>query len=120
MAQPKVFQGSWEDISSHLEEFKGRNDLLLVVPVAKEDSTNGTTAIDGTILRERVERLLEEGEAIERESSKQELTLADALAPLLDKAKYVQREEPMPYTDPYEIAFGEIMKDKYRKMGFKL
>jgi len=36
MVQPLVIQGSWEEISARAEEFKDRNDLLLIVPAASE------------------------------------------------------------------------------------
>jgi len=32
MAKPQLFQGTWEEISAHAEEFKGRKDLTLIVP----------------------------------------------------------------------------------------
>lgn len=36
MVQPLVIQGSWEEISARAEEFKDRDDLLLIVPGALE------------------------------------------------------------------------------------
>ena len=35
MAGPQVIQGSWEDIATHAEDLKGRDDLLLIVPAQK-------------------------------------------------------------------------------------
>lgn len=31
-----------------------------------------------------------------------------------------KREPQPPHTDPHEIAFGEIMREKYRKQGFNV
>lgn len=47
-------------------------------------------------------------------------TLDRALSSLLEEADRIEREEPVRPTDPHEIAFGEIMAEKYRKMGFKV
>jgi hypothetical protein len=32
MAMPQLIQGSWEEISARAEQFKGRKDLMLIVP----------------------------------------------------------------------------------------
>ena len=32
MARAQIFGGAWEEIASHAARFKGRNDLLLIVP----------------------------------------------------------------------------------------
>lgn len=40
MEEPQVIQGSWEDLAAHAEEFRGRNDLLLIVP-ARANAQNG-------------------------------------------------------------------------------
>lgn len=32
MAQPQLIQGSWKELSARADEFKDRNDLLLIVP----------------------------------------------------------------------------------------
>ena len=32
MAQPQLIQGSWEDLCARAEEFKNRDDLLLIIP----------------------------------------------------------------------------------------
>lgn len=39
---------------------------------------------------------------------------------LLEEAKNLETEPGKPSSDPYEAAFGEIMKEKYRKQGLKL
>ncbi|HEY3266108.1 MAG TPA: hypothetical protein VGM37_04220 [Armatimonadota bacterium] len=42
-------------------------------------------------------------------------SLAETLEPLLRKAETLQRGEPVPHADPYEIAFGEILEEKKRQ-----
>ncbi len=46
--------------------------------------------------------------------------LDTALSALLEEADRIEHATPLPPTDPYEKAFGEIMDEKYRKMGFRL
>jgi hypothetical protein len=41
--------------------------------------------------------------------------LAEWLAPLLEEADRLVSEEPVPHTDPHEIAFGETLEEKYRE-----
>ena len=36
MVKPRVYQGSWDELLEHVDEFKNVDDLLLIVP-----STNG-------------------------------------------------------------------------------
>lgn len=47
-------------------------------------------------------------------------TLDKALAALLEEADRIEDETPSPSTDPQKKAFGEIVDEKYRKMGFHL
>jgi bifunctional DNA-binding transcriptional regulator/antitoxin component of YhaV-PrlF toxin-antitoxin module len=42
------------------------------------------------------------------------------IAELLAEAQRIQPEPGKPGSDPHEAAFGEIMKEKYRKQGFRL
>jgi hypothetical protein len=46
--------------------------------------------------------------------------LDTALAELLKEADRIAPGLPAPHTDPTEIAFGEIVTEKYKKMGFRL
>jgi len=41
MAQPQLIQGSWKELSARADEFRDRNDLLLIVPGAAA-TENGT------------------------------------------------------------------------------
>ena len=41
MAPPQLIQGSWEELSARAEEFKDRNDLMLIIP-ADVEAKNGT------------------------------------------------------------------------------
>ncbi|MCW3097051.1 MAG: parD4 [Chthonomonadaceae bacterium] len=47
-------------------------------------------------------------------------TLDKALAALLEEADRIVDETPIPPTDPQKKAFGELVDEKYRKMGFHL
>ena len=58
--------------------------------------------------------------ALPEEAVTEGRNLAEALSDLLEEARHVEKETPPPHSDPYEKAFGEIMAEKYRKMGFKL
>ena len=46
--------------------------------------------------------------------------LDTALSALLEEADRIEPATPVPPTDPQEKAFGEIMGEKYRKMGLQL
>ena len=41
MALPQWIQGSWEEISARAEEFKNRDDLILIIP-GDAETKNGT------------------------------------------------------------------------------
>ena len=92
MAQIEVLEGTWEELSTHAEEFKGRKLRLIVLPEEAE-ATGALT--DEQKLREIAARLRAEADNLEREPGK-------------------------PSSDPYQTAFGEIIAEKYRKMGLKL
>ena len=93
MAHQEVLEGTWEEISAHAEEFKGRKFRLIVLP---QEETEVTGVIsDETALRKTAARLFAETDNLEREPSK-------------------------PSGDPSETAFGKIITEKYRKMGLKL
>jgi bifunctional DNA-binding transcriptional regulator/antitoxin component of YhaV-PrlF toxin-antitoxin module len=79
-----------------------------------------------TIPREAVEELgLHPGDQLEiRAVSSHEIlgpeaprVLDDVLAPLLVEASNLDSQPGKESSDPYERAFGEIIKEKYRKMG---
>lgn len=42
------------------------------------------------------------------------------IAGLLKEAENLKAERGQTSSDPHEVAFGEILKEKYRKQGFKL
>ena len=44
MAQPHLIQGSWEELCARADEFKGRNDLLLIIPGEAEAKNGGAKA----------------------------------------------------------------------------
>src|SRR4030095_14180062 len=87
MTHPEVFEGTWEELAAHAEAFKGRKLRLIVLPVAAETTTRGTA---GLRLREAAARLFAEADCIERAPG-------------------------TPSNDPYKVAFGEIITEKYRK-----
>ena len=92
MARLEVHEGTWEELSAHAEEFKGRKLRLIVLP---EDAEASALAPDDTALRDIAQRLFSEADNIER---------------ALGRAS----------TDPHEVAFDEIVTEKYRKIGLKL
>jgi hypothetical protein len=92
MAHLEVFEGTWEELATHAETFKGRQIRLIVLPVAAE-----TTA-----------------------SITDELQLREAAARLFAEADRIEREPGIPSRDPYKAAFDEIIAEKHRKMGLQL
>lgn len=92
MARIEVLEGTWEELSARAEEFKGRRLRLLVLP---EETAATAVMPDETVLRERAVWLFAEADNIE-------------LTP---------RETRH---NPHKAAFGDIIIDKYRKMGLKL
>jgi hypothetical protein len=92
MAHPEVFEGTWEELAAHAEAFKGRKLRLIVLPVAAETPACGTD----------------------------ELRLREAAAWLLAEADGTERAPGTPSSDPYKVAFGQIIAEKYKKMGLLL
>lgn len=47
MAQPKVYEGTWKELSVHAEEFRDLPKLTLIVPAPTEKGveTNGKAAV---------------------------------------------------------------------------
>lgn len=93
MALTQVFEGTAEEIAEQLRESNLTGKLKAIVTPEEYDSS----VINGT-----------------------HETLDKALAALLEEADRIEREPPVPATDAQEKAFGEIVEEKYRKMGFKL
>ena len=92
MAHLEVFEGTWEELATHAETFKGRRLRLIVLPVAAATTDN---VADELRLREAAARLFAEGDGIEREPG-------------------------TPSSDPYKAAFDEIIAEKHQKMGLQL
>jgi hypothetical protein len=92
MAHLEVFEGTWEELATHAETFKGRKLRLIVLPVVAETSERVTD----------------------------ELRLREAAARLFAEADRIEREPGPPSSDPYQAAFGEIIAEKHRKMGLQL
>ena len=93
MALPQVYEGTAEEIAELLRRSNLPGKLKAIITPDEYE----TSAINGT------------GE-----------TLDTALAALLEEADHIERETPAPPTTPLKKAFGEILDEKYRKMGFKL
>lgn len=93
MAQPQVYEGTALEIAEQI----GRSNLTGKLKAILTPDEHETASLNTT-----------------------DETLDKALASLLEEADHIQWEEPMRHTDPHEIAFGEIMAEKYRKMGFKV
>ena len=92
MAHLEVFEGTWEELATYAETFKGRKLRLIVLPVAAE-----TTA-----------------------SITDELQLREAAARLFAEADGIERAPGTPSSDPYKATFGEIIAEKHRQMGLQL
>lgn len=92
MAHLQVLEGTWEELSAHAEEFKGRKLRLIVLPEEAEAT--------GTLTDEQ--------------------KLCEIAARLFGEADNIEREPGKPSSDPHEKAFGEIITEKYQKMGLKL
>jgi hypothetical protein len=92
MARLEILEGIWEELATPLEKFKGQR--LRVITLPPEAATTRASA-DQTALRETTMRLFREADTIEREPDK-------------------------PSSNPDEKAFGEIVAEKYRKMGLKV
>lgn len=93
MAMPQIYEGTAQEIAEQLRESNLVGKLKAVISLQEYE----TSSIPST------------GE-----------TLDIALASLLEEADRIEREKPIAPTDPHEIAFGEIMAEKYQKMGFKI
>jgi hypothetical protein len=93
MEQPLFYEGTAEEIAEQIRTSNliGKLRAILTLDESETNSSNGSAE-----------------------------TLDKALALLLEEANRVEREAPVPHTDPHEVAFGAIMQEKYRKMGYKL
>ena len=92
MARLEVLEGTWEELATQAGKFKGRRLRVIILPTEAK-ATEAST--DQTTLRETATRLFTEADTIERAPGKLS-------------------------SDPHEKAFGEIVTEKYRKMGLKL
>ena len=92
MALPQVYEGTAQEIAEQIRgsSLAGKLKAIITPDEYETASTNGTSE-----------------------------TLDKALASLLEEADKIEREMPVSPTDPHEITFGEIITEKYRKMGFK-
>jgi hypothetical protein len=91
MARLEVLEGTWEELATQAGKFTGRRLRIIILP---ETIGAGANA-DQTTLRETATRLFSEADTLEREPGK-------------------------PSSDPHERTFGEIVTEKYRKIGLKL
>ena len=92
MAHIEVLEGTWEELSARAETFKGRRLRLIVLP---EESAATTITPEERILREKAVELFAEADNVER---------------TLREIRH----------DSHKAAFGDIITDKYQKMGLKL
>ena len=93
MALPQIYEGTAEEIAQLLLSSNLTGKLKAIIT----PDEYGISVING------------KGEMLDT-----------ALAGLLEEADRLERETPVPSKDPQEKAFGEILDEKYRKMGFKL
>ena len=92
MTHPEVLEGTWEELSAHAERFKGRK-LRLTVLLEGAEAT-------GDFLTEQ--------------------KLREVAARLFAEADNLKREPGTLSIDSHKKTFGEIIIDKYQKMGLKL
>jgi len=92
MGRLEILEGTWEELAIHAEKLKGRRLRVIILP-SEAAATEGSA--DQTTLRETAIRLFSEADMIEREPG-------------------------APSSDPHEKAFGEIVAEKYRKMGLEV
>jgi hypothetical protein len=92
MAHLEILEGTWEELATHAEKFKGRRLRVIVLPL----------------------------EAAATKASADQATLHETAIRLLSEADTIEREPGKPSNDLHEKAFGEIVAEKYRKMGLKV
>lgn len=92
MSHLEVIEGTWEELSAHAEEFKGRKLRLIVLPTEVESKR---TVPSEVALHQTASRLFAEADTLAREPGK-------------------------PSQDSYKTAFGKALAEKYRKMGLKV
>jgi hypothetical protein len=92
MARLEVLEGTWEELATHAEKLKGRRLRVIILP---PEAAATEVSADQTTLRETAIRLFSAADTIERAPGE-------------------------PSSDPHEKAFGEIVAEKYRKMGLKV
>jgi len=93
MAQSRIFEGTAREIADQLRRSNLPGKLRAIITA--NDPENSASSDTGE-MRDK------------------------ALASLLQEAETIERTTPVPHTGPHEIAFGEILTAKYRKMGLKL
>ena len=92
MEHLEILEGTWEELSAHAEQLKGRRLRLIVLP---QETKVANADVDEARLRETAPRLFAESDNTTREPGK-------------------------PGSDSQENTFGEIVTEKYRKIGLKL
>lgn len=92
MVRLEILEGTWEELSAHAEQLKGRRLRLIVLP---EESKAADAKVDEAALRTTAMQLFAESDNTPREPGK-------------------------PRSDSQENTFDEIVTEKYRKMGLKL
>ncbi|MGE0825628.1 MAG: hypothetical protein AB7G75_02805 [Candidatus Binatia bacterium] len=92
MAPLEILEGTWEELSAHAEQFKGRRLRLIVLP---QKTGTPDVSVDEAELRATAIQLFAESDDITREPGK-------------------------PRSDSQENTFDKIVTEKYQKMGLKL
>ncbi|HEY3411958.1 MAG TPA: hypothetical protein VGM51_02765 [Armatimonadota bacterium] len=90
----QVWEGTWEEIKKRGEGLANRRVRLILLPEGADEQPNGE---NGQRLSEQLADLVNQAESL------------DATSP-----------ESAQSTDPYEIAYGEIVAEKFRKQGFNV
>ena len=99
LAEAKVWEGTWEEIASHAEEFKGRRVQLMVFNAA--DGANGTAnAVPGEA----------EPETNIGERAAANASVADLIGDIVGSVSFL----PDDLSERHSEALSEILEEKQR------
>lgn len=92
MSRVEILEGTWEELATHAEKFRGRKLRLMVL-----STESGVTR-----------------------TAEAQSTFSQAAQRLFVEADNTEREPGTPSRDAHKKAFGEIIAEKYRKMGLNV
>ena len=92
MERLEILEGAWEELAVHAGKLKGRRLRVFLLPL----------------------------EAAAAEVGADQATLCETAIQLFSEADAIEREPNTPSGNPRKKAFGEIITEKYRKMGLEV